>query len=156
MLRALRSLHAKGLVTRREMPAAADPRLPPKILWAHADKIEETERRAKREKRRAQENRRRAQENNRHAEAEARTLEQDASRFADQMAKLAKVLGLLRSDHDHEVLAAVRQAEAIRRRLGLEWHDLLTEYEPRAYRRATTKAEMAETMRQAAARATGV
>ena len=39
--------------------------------------------------------------------------------------KLAKVLGLLGSSHDGEILAAVRQAERIRASLGLLWHDIV-------------------------------
>jgi hypothetical protein len=39
---------------------------------------------------------------------------------------LKKVLGMLGSDHDGEVLSAARQAEAIRRKLQLTWDELLT------------------------------
>src|SRR5947209_2773522 len=39
--------------------------------------------------------------------------------------KLAKLLGLLGSDHDGEALAAARQAEGLRRRAGVSWSDVL-------------------------------
>jgi hypothetical protein len=39
--------------------------------------------------------------------------------------KLAAVLGMLGSDHDGEALAAARMAERIRRRMGVQWDDLL-------------------------------
>jgi hypothetical protein len=38
---------------------------------------------------------------------------------------LSKLLGMLGSDHDGEVLTAARKAEAERRRLGKTWGDLL-------------------------------
>ena len=41
--------------------------------------------------------------------------------------KLAAILGLLGSDFDGEVLAAARQAERIRRQMGVAWTDLLGE-----------------------------
>jgi hypothetical protein len=40
-------------------------------------------------------------------------------------AKLAKVLGMLGSSNEHKVLVAGRQAEALRRELGVSWADLL-------------------------------
>ena len=39
--------------------------------------------------------------------------------------RLARVCGLLGSEHDGEVLAAARQAEKIRKKLGLTWDELL-------------------------------
>lgn len=39
--------------------------------------------------------------------------------------KLVRVCGMLGSDHDGEVVAAARQAERIRKALGLSWDDLL-------------------------------
>ncbi len=39
--------------------------------------------------------------------------------------RLARVCGLFGSDHDGEVLAAARQAEKIRKKLGLTWAELL-------------------------------
>jgi hypothetical protein len=39
--------------------------------------------------------------------------------------RLAKVLGLLSSDHDGEVTAAARQAERLRRQAGVSWPDVL-------------------------------
>ena len=38
---------------------------------------------------------------------------------------LAKVLGMLGSDHDGEVLAAARQAERMRKETGRTWDELL-------------------------------
>jgi hypothetical protein len=39
--------------------------------------------------------------------------------------RLARVCGLFGSDHDGEALAAARQAEKIRKKLGLTWEELL-------------------------------
>jgi hypothetical protein len=39
--------------------------------------------------------------------------------------RLARVCGLFGSDHDGEALAAARQAEKIRKKLGLTWDELL-------------------------------
>ena len=39
--------------------------------------------------------------------------------------RLARVCGLLGSDHDGEALAAARQAEKIRQKVGLTWAELL-------------------------------
>jgi hypothetical protein len=39
--------------------------------------------------------------------------------------RLARVCGLLGSDHDGEALAAVRQAEKIRKKVGVTWEELL-------------------------------
>src|SRR5690242_17855475 len=39
--------------------------------------------------------------------------------------RLARVCGLLGSDHDGEALAAARQAEKLRKKLGLTWDELL-------------------------------
>ena len=39
--------------------------------------------------------------------------------------RLARVCGLLGSEHDGEVLAAARQAEKIRKKVGLTWEELL-------------------------------
>ena len=39
--------------------------------------------------------------------------------------RLAPVCGLLGSDHDGEVLAAARQAEKIRKKVGVTWEELL-------------------------------
>lgn len=47
-------------------------------------------------------------------------------------AKLAKVLGLLASDHDGEVAAAGRRANALLKGAGLTWDQLLTPPAPEA------------------------
>ena len=39
--------------------------------------------------------------------------------------RLARVCGLLGSEHDGEALAAARQAEKLRKKLGLTWDELL-------------------------------
>ena len=39
--------------------------------------------------------------------------------------RLARICGLFGSDHDGEVLAAARQAEKIRKKVGLAWEELL-------------------------------
>jgi hypothetical protein len=39
--------------------------------------------------------------------------------------RLARVCGLFGSDHDGEALAAARQAEKIRKKVGLSWEELL-------------------------------
>jgi hypothetical protein len=39
--------------------------------------------------------------------------------------RLVRVCGMLGSDHDGEVVAAARQAEKLRKALGLSWGDLL-------------------------------
>jgi hypothetical protein len=39
--------------------------------------------------------------------------------------RLAKLLGLLSSHHDGEILAAAKKAEAIRRDAGLSWSEIL-------------------------------
>ncbi|MFL5332249.1 MAG: hypothetical protein ACJ8H8_03515 [Geminicoccaceae bacterium] len=39
--------------------------------------------------------------------------------------RLARVCGLLGSEHDGEALAAARQAEKIRKKVGLTWEELL-------------------------------
>ena len=48
-----------------------------------------------------------------------------ASSDNDLRRSLAKVLGLLNSDHAGEVINAARQAERYRQELGLTWYDLL-------------------------------
>ena len=39
--------------------------------------------------------------------------------------RLAKVLGMLGSEHDGEVVIAARHADALVRRAGLTWHDVV-------------------------------
>ena len=43
--------------------------------------------------------------------------------FVDRQ-RLARVCGLLGSDHDGEALAAAQQAEKIRKKVGLTWDEL--------------------------------
>jgi hypothetical protein len=40
--------------------------------------------------------------------------------------QLARVLGMLGSDHDGEVAAAGRQAERLRRQAEMTWHEILS------------------------------
>jgi hypothetical protein len=42
--------------------------------------------------------------------------------------RLARVCGLFGSDHDGEALAAARQAEKIRKKVGLTWEELLVPF----------------------------
>jgi hypothetical protein len=42
-----------------------------------------------------------------------------------ELQRLARVCGLLGSDHDGEALAAARQAEKIRKKIGVTWDELL-------------------------------
>jgi hypothetical protein len=44
---------------------------------------------------------------------------------ADAQARLAKILGMLGSQHEGERLAAAAAAEALRKELGANWADLL-------------------------------
>jgi hypothetical protein len=46
--------------------------------------------------------------------------------------RLARVCGLFGSEHDGEALAAARQAEKIRKKLGVTWEELLVPSPPRA------------------------
>jgi hypothetical protein len=47
--------------------------------------------------------------------------------LSGEIARLAKILGMVGSPADHEALAAARQAEAVRKRLGVSWSELLTD-----------------------------
>jgi hypothetical protein len=49
-----------------------------------------------------------------------------ATHLPPDLAKLAKVLGMLGSDHDGEIAAAGRRANAMVRGAGLTWDQLLT------------------------------
>ncbi len=44
--------------------------------------------------------------------------------------RLAKLLGMLSSQHDGEVVTAARHADAVVRRAGLTWRDVLSEMRP--------------------------
>ena len=44
--------------------------------------------------------------------------------------RLARVLGMLGSEHDGETLAAARAADMVRRQMGATWSELLTERPP--------------------------
>ena len=118
--RALRSLERKGVLVSKLRPdwQLGEGR---KTLWQLAgDAKAQAEREAKK---RAKAERERAKQQTRIEEQ----AELDAGGFlATAVAKLAKVLGLLSSDQDHEVVAAARQAEAIREKLGLPWSDMLS------------------------------
>jgi hypothetical protein len=122
VLRALRSLLAKGLVVqdRDVRPGGIT------IRWARAVKIEAAKAKdARRKKRRRQEARwQRTVEGHR-----ARRATKDDG-FTDAREKLVRVLGMLGSAHDREALSAARQAVAIVKRLGVQWHELLVEREP--------------------------
>jgi hypothetical protein len=51
--------------------------------------------------------------------------------------RLAKLLGMLGSDHLGEVAAAARQAERLRRKAGLTWPEILTSASPPALLQVT-------------------
>ena len=106
--RALYSLERKGLVIRREAPPGRS-----KWLWTLASA-------AKREARRQ----RRAREKTEGARRRKKFLERADAATATN-ARLAKLLGMLGSDHDGEVLSAARQVEAERRKLGKVWTEIL-------------------------------
>jgi hypothetical protein len=113
--RALASLLRKGLIfhTKDEKTGRKE--------WKSGEgERKERERRARREAREAKAARKQAW---REAQARARTkhVERQSS-----VRVLAKLLGLLGSEHDAEVLAAARKAEAERKRLGKTWQEILT------------------------------
>jgi hypothetical protein len=51
----------------------------------------------------------------------------------DDREKLAKILALMGSDHDGEVLSAARRAERQRKRMGLTWAELLGVFDPKTF-----------------------
>jgi hypothetical protein len=66
--------------------------------------------------------------------------------------RLARVLGMLGSEHDGEALAAARAAEMIRRQMGATWSELLTEPPPPSKpHRPTYRASPARTWRDTCA-----
>jgi hypothetical protein len=109
--RALRKLARSGLIYEYD-------RLGPTKYWAFVANKENKKRRRSRE----QANQERYEE----ALREAQRLGEAQRQKTDAKAQLKKVLGMLGSDHDGEVLSAARQAEAIRRNLRLTWDQLLT------------------------------
>jgi hypothetical protein len=55
-----------------------------------------------------------------------RKAQEDARKHQQAlMRKLAKVLGMLGSDHEGERAAAARRAEALRKKLGVAWDDIV-------------------------------
>jgi hypothetical protein len=55
--------------------------------------------------------------------------------------RLAKLLGMLGSDHDGEVAAAGRHADALVRRAGLTWADVVSDRQPALYDGCSSSAE---------------
>jgi hypothetical protein len=153
--RALANLARKGLITRlntgewmlwevrrreqeaqtredaRRARAAAEARQ--RAEAEQREKVEAELRAAREERRKAEEDRRRARAERNKAKEERIRADFDAllgrrRRTANENTRrLAKVLGMLGSSHDGEVVNAARQAEEIRRRLGRTWEELLTE-----------------------------
>jgi hypothetical protein len=121
--RALKTLKRKRLIVQNEHKQ-----------WMGADDAQERKRRDDRERaRRENEARQEARE-----EQERKEWRKSRYRFANgfagaapkgapvaNTAKLAKLLGILGSGHDGEVLAAARKVEAERMRLGQSWEELL-------------------------------
>lgn len=87
MIRALNSLHRKGLIERRQLPRLKGDA---PTLWFHPFKFAEHEAYLERKAKREQAMQRRFQ----------RALQ--AGRDGGDMGKLARILGMLGSDHDHE------------------------------------------------------
>jgi hypothetical protein len=108
--RALRKLARSGLIYEYD-------RLGPTKYWALVANKEKKRRRSREQAR---------QERYEEALREAQRRAEAQRQKTDATAQLKKVLGMLGSDHDGEVLTAARQAEAIRRKLKLTWDELLT------------------------------
>jgi hypothetical protein len=83
-------------------------------------------------------------------EQNRRDLERDREEgIALDAEKFAKVLALLSSDKDGEVLAAACKANTMRRQAGLEWPDVLNYAEARRERWRRHYDDLAESIRQA-------
>jgi hypothetical protein len=115
--RAARALEATGLIV-------TVPDISTSKFWrlAAADKRHQAKKKAKERKRTDE---RRQEED----QARRRAMEKDyepPKRSSDpEMAKLAKILGMLGSDADGEVLAAARRAEKLRCQMDITWDRLL-------------------------------
>jgi hypothetical protein len=117
--RALRALAASGLVAVRGMGSLK--------LWrgveaAKREQQKQTRSRTARER----EARRRAHEDEAWRETfrEAR-LRRRMAGDGSQRSQLAKILGMLGSSHDGEVLSAARRVEKLRQKMGKTWGELL-------------------------------
>ena len=115
--RALAALRRKGaLQSRKDLDGV--------VMWTIA--AEERKRQQRRQRRAERERRERVRE-------EQERLEQKLSegfmkrrdKQEQQLARLAKALGMLGSEHDGEVLSAARTAERERLNLGKTWPELL-------------------------------
>lgn len=114
--RALASLRAKGLAFQDEHKHWV-----PQQEHARAKARDRSRKRRRQSKdEQARERARAWRELNEEMEEDARKREQ-----ASPTRVLAKLLGMMGSHHDGEVLAAARKAEAERRRLDKSWSDLL-------------------------------
>jgi hypothetical protein len=108
--RALASLRAKNLVVQNE-----------RKLWLRSDDAAEEQARTK-TRDRAETRRQKARDRR---AADERELAKALAASTD-VEKLTKLLGMLGSAHDGEVLAAARQIEVERKRLGRTWQQLMT------------------------------
>lgn len=55
----------------------------------------------------------------------SQTGRKQSGRRSTEKRRLAKILGMLGSEHDGEVLAAARQLEALRRKRGMTWGQMI-------------------------------
>jgi hypothetical protein len=86
-----------------------------------ADSAAQRDRR-RRDKRRAERERRRRQQ---WQEREEARIGEAARQQRTALSRLVRLLGMLGSDHDGEILAAAKAAEAERRRLELTWAEII-------------------------------
>lgn len=112
--RALRSLQRKGIVDRGTEPSGRR-----SAMWMLREDKTQFARNARRRNRYHQ--RRQGQRE----EAERVFREMFERKPAPDLAKMAKILAMLGSSHEGEVLNAARKAEDLRRRLGVTWDALL-------------------------------
>jgi hypothetical protein len=122
--RALHSLTRKGhLVVKNPTQRLVAGRIRPAAVWVlaeqHAKDLErEQKKQANKERERKQFEKLQQEERDRDG----------LGHLSPDVAKLAKMLGMLGSSSDNEVLAAARQIEALRQRLGVNWADLLDSF----------------------------
>ena len=116
--RALRRLEAKGVI--EPLPK----RYGRSIIWALTKKTKDEARRERRRKRdRARQQKRKYEARQEYEESQmARQRLQDRAR---DTARLERLLGMLGSAHEGELLNAARLVERERRRLGKTWKEIL-------------------------------
>lgn len=113
--RALAALRKRGVLLSQQDSEGV-------TLWTIAEK----ERRRQSQKRRRAEQKQKKWEQADREEAEwLRELTKAREKAESEIERLAKLLGMLGSDHDGEVLNAARRAEEKRREMGKSWQELL-------------------------------